>query len=46
VGASRSEDTVVIDSRGYEVVTAAQDWPQLEVAVKGHRMNRPSILER
>ena len=27
VGSARSEDTVVIDSRGYEVVTAAQDWP-------------------
>ena len=35
VGPARTEDTVVIDSRGYEVVTDAQNWPQLEVAVKG-----------
>ena len=27
-GSARSEDTVVIDLRGYEVVTGAQDWPQ------------------
>jgi Xaa-Pro aminopeptidase len=46
VGATRSEDTVVIDSRGYEVVTAAQNWPQLEVTVKGYPMARPGILER
>jgi Xaa-Pro aminopeptidase len=46
VGSARSEDTVVVDSRGYEVVTAAQNWPQLEVAVKGYMMLRPGILER
>ena len=46
VGSARSEDTVVIDSRGYEVVTAAQNWPQLEVCVKGYKMTRPGILVR
>jgi hypothetical protein len=46
VGSARSEDTVVIDSRGYEVVTGAQDWPQLEVSVKGYTMTRPGILVR
>ncbi len=46
VGPARSEDTVVVDSRGYEVVTAAQNWPQLEVCVKGFKMTRPGILER
>jgi Xaa-Pro dipeptidase len=46
VGSARSEDTVVVDARGYEVVTAAQDWPKIEVAVKGHKMTRPGILER
>jgi Xaa-Pro aminopeptidase len=46
VGSARSEDTVVIDSRGYEVVTGAQDWPQLEVSVKGYPMTRPGILVR
>ena len=46
VGAARSEDTVVIDSRGFEVVTEAQDWPTVEVAVKGFPIRRASILER
>lgn len=46
VGSARSEDTIVVDSRGFEVVTAAQDWPQVEVAVKGYSLPRPAILER
>lgn len=46
VGAARSEDTIVVDARGFEVVTAAQNWPQLEVAVKGFIIPRPGILER
>ena len=46
VGPTRSEDTVVIDTRGYEVVTEAQVWPKLEVVVKGFPIPRPGILER
>jgi len=46
VGAARSQDTVVIDTRGFEVVTEAQDWPRIEVSVKGFTINRPGILER
>lgn len=46
VNSARSEDTVVIDDRGYEVVTEAQNWPKLEVTVKGFPMTRPGILER
>ncbi len=46
VGAARSEDTVVVDERGYEVVTDAQRWPKLEISVKGYPIHRPGILER
>jgi Xaa-Pro dipeptidase len=46
VGSARSEDTVVIDARGFEVVTEAQNWPKVEVAVKGYVILRPGILER
>jgi hypothetical protein len=46
VGSARSEDTVVVDSRGYEVVTEAQNWPKLEITVKGYPMLRPGILEK
>jgi len=46
VGAARTEDTVVVDSRGFEVVTGMQNWPAIEVAVKGYVIPRPAILER
>lgn len=46
VGAARSSDTMVVDSRGFEVVTEAQNWPKVEVAVKGYVIPRPGILER
>jgi Xaa-Pro aminopeptidase len=46
VGPARSEDTVVIDARGFEVVTDAQRWPKIEVMVKGFLIPRPGILER
>jgi Xaa-Pro dipeptidase len=46
VGAARTQDTMVADSRGFEVVTAAQDWPQVEVSVKGFIIARPAILVR
>jgi Xaa-Pro aminopeptidase len=46
VEAARSEDTVVIDQRGFEVVTEAQSWPKIEVMVKGFPIPRPGILER
>lgn len=46
VGPARSEDTMVVDSRGFEVVTEAQKWPKMEVTVKGYPIARPAILER
>jgi len=46
VAAARSGDTVIIDSRGYEVVTKMQDWPAIEVSVKGYVIPRPAVLER
>lgn len=46
VNAARSEDTMVVDDRGYEIVTEAQNWPKIEVQVKGYTLPRPAILER
>ena len=46
VGPARSQCTVVTDERGFEVVTAPQAWPRLDVAVKGFTIIRPGILER
>jgi Xaa-Pro aminopeptidase len=46
VGATRSEDTIFIDDRGFDVVTNIHDWPIIEVCVKGFTIPRPGILER
>ena len=46
VGSARTEDTFIIDNRGYEIVTKMNDWPQIDVAVKGYVIPRPGILER
>jgi len=46
VGAARSGDTVAIDGKGFEVVTETQNWPKVEIVVKGHSVPRPGILER
>jgi Xaa-Pro dipeptidase len=46
VDSARSEDTVVVDERGFEVVTDAQRWPKLEILVKGFPVQRPGILQR
>lgn len=42
----KSEDTILIDADGYEVVTATNDWPMYDVVVDGGRGVRPAILER
>ncbi len=46
VDAARSEDTIIVHDRGFEVVTQARNWPKLEVVVKGFPIQRPGILER
>ncbi len=46
VGGARSEDTVVIDGRGFEVVTRSRQWPEVDVSVKGLTFPRPDLLAR
>ena len=46
VGEGRSDDTAIIESQGFEIVTASSDWPKIEVSVKGFPIDRPAILER
>jgi Xaa-Pro dipeptidase len=43
---ARSEDTMMIDARGFDIVTRCQNWPTIEVSVKGFAIDRPGILER
>jgi Xaa-Pro aminopeptidase len=46
VGTARSEDTIFIDDEGFDVITNSQDWPAIEVCVKGFTIPRPAILVR
>jgi|GEM_PF-175058 len=46
VSSARSQDTIVIDQRGYEVVTESRRWPRVEVLVKNLPILRPGLLIR
>jgi len=43
---SKSEDTIIVSNTGFEIISAAAGWPMLTVAVDGHMVERPAILER
>jgi antitoxin VapB len=42
----KSEDTMLVGERGFEVLTATGNWPQYQVDLEGQRIERPAILER
>jgi Xaa-Pro dipeptidase len=46
VGSARSQDTVLIDEQGFEIVTKTRTWPTSVVSVKGYNIERPGILVR
>lgn len=39
-------DTILVRRDGFELLTPGSNWPQLEVDVKGKRIERPDILVR
>ena len=39
-------DTILMREGGFELLTPGEDWPQLEIEVKGKRIERPDILIR
>lgn len=42
----KSEDTILLGEKGFEIVTAAgDDWPMIEVGPAGQSVPRPDILE-
>lgn len=45
VGDARSGDTILIDEHSYETVTTPQQWPLLDVSVKGVTIARPAIVQ-
>ena len=46
IGSARSQDTVLIDHQGFEILTKVQQWPTNVVSVKGYNVERPSLLVR
>ena len=46
IGTSLTADTILVKSRGFEVLTPMESWPQVEVNVKGVNIPRPDILIR
>ncbi|HWF20172.1 MAG TPA: M24 family metallopeptidase [Verrucomicrobiae bacterium] len=43
---TKGEDTILATSKGPQILTAAQDWPMLEVEHHGETFLRPDILIR
>lgn len=39
-------DSILVREDGFELLTPSENWPQLEVDVKGKRVGRPDILIR
>jgi Xaa-Pro aminopeptidase len=46
VRAAAVGDTLLVTSRGLEVLTPSENWPALTVSIKGVSINRPAILIR
>jgi len=42
---TKSEDTILVDDEGNEVLTSIDGWPTLTVTVDGQEHTRPAILE-
>jgi Xaa-Pro aminopeptidase len=42
---TKSEDTIIVSEKDYEVITAVGDWPQIPVQVESQLIERPAILE-
>jgi len=42
---TKSEDTIIVNEGGYEIITPVGDWPKIPVQVEGQLIERPAILE-
>jgi antitoxin VapB len=42
----KSEDTILLDGSGPQVLTTTTDWPVCEVTCDGRTLTQPAILER
>lgn len=39
-------DTILVRDEGFELITPTENWPHLDIEVKGKRIERPDILVR
>ena len=39
-------DTILVRNEGFELITPTENWPHLDIEVKGKRIERPDILVR
>lgn len=46
MGSAASCDTIVVDHLGYDIVSGPRRWPQIQIEVSGHRVERPDMLLR
>ena len=42
---AKSEDTILVTEKGYEIITEDSDWPKVEINYKGKQIDRPAILQ-
>lgn len=42
---TKSEDTILINKEGFDVLTETSDWPTIPVSMNGKTIKRPHILE-
>jgi antitoxin VapB len=43
---AKSEDTIILDPSGPEIITPTPDWPMVSVTINDQAILRPAILER
>ena len=41
----KSEDTILITEKGYEIITEDSDWPKIEINYQSNKIARPAILQ-
>jgi len=41
----KSEDTILITEKGYEIITEDSDWPKVEINYQSNKIARPAILQ-
>lgn len=46
VGPAHLGDTVMVREESVELITPTEDWPQLQITVKGYPLSLPGLLER